>query len=169
MNKLKAISIFVLFALVASIPGAMAYDADTPYTVTMNFIVPSDTTFSVDLALSETTIDFNPATKNSTEVEPDSQDDAGTVPIAVVTNDGNVNLNFTINLTATKPSWVDVKYSDANTYAGATSFDDSPLGDANWNDIIPTGTIDIYLWADFTNAAGGTTQRTFQINTVESV
>ena len=169
MNKLKAISILVLFALVASIPGAMADDADTPYTVTMNFIIPSDTTFSVDLALSETTIDFNPATKDSTEVEPDSQDDAGTVPIAVVTNDGNVNLNFSINLTAAKPSWVQVYASDTNTFASAVAFDTTPLEDAGWNTVIPTSSVNVYLWANFTSAAGGTTQRTFQINTVESV
>jgi len=169
MNKLKAISIFVLFALVASIPGAMAADADTPYTVTMNFIVPSDTTFSVELAGVETTIDFNPATKDSTEVEPDSQDDGGSTPIAVVTNDGNVNLNFSVNLTAERPTWVQIYASDTNTFASAVEFNTTALNDAGWNTVTPTSTIDIYLWANFTSAVGGTTARTFQINTEASV
>lgn len=168
MNILKGLSILVLFALMASIPSAMAADADSPYTVTMSFIVPSDTSFSVVLAGAETTIDFNPGTKDSKEVEPDSQDDGGSTPIAVVTNDGNLDLNFSVNLTAERPTWVQIYVSDTNTFASATEFNATATYDAGWNDTAPAGTIDIYLWGNFTDATGGTTDRTFQINTEES-
>lgn len=168
MNKLTKAVLMVLMIFVVSAPGATAYDADTPYTVTMNFIVPSDTTFSVELAGAESTIDFNPATKDTKEVEPDSQDDGGSTPIAVITNDGNLDMNFSINLTAAKPSWVDVYASEGNTFASAEAFDTVELPLAAWNDTAPAGTADIYLWANFTAAEGGTTERTFQINGVDS-
>lgn len=171
MNKYKtklSKSIVLLMVLAMLVPGAMAADADTPYTVTMNFIIPSDTAFSVALAGAESTIDFNPANKDSKEVEPDSQDDGGSTPIAVITNDGNVDLNFSINLTAAKPSWVTVHGSDTNTFASATEFNTAELPDSGWNDTAPAGSVDVYLWANFTAAVGGTTPRTFQINGAES-
>jgi hypothetical protein len=163
-----SISMVLLVVLAMFTPGALAADADDPYTVTMNFIIPSDTAFSVALAGAEITIDFNPATKDTKEVEPDSQDDANSTAIAVITNDGNVNLNFSINLTAAKPSWVTVHGSDTNTFASSTAFDTDELTDSGWNDTAPAGTTDVYLWANFTDAVGGTTERTFQVNGAES-
>lgn len=164
----KALILLVLLALVASIPTATAYDADAPYTVTMNFIIPADTTFTVSLAGSETTIDFNPATKDSTDVEPDSQVASASTPIAEITNAGNVPLNFSINLTAAKPSWVVVSADDTNSSAAATSFDTTAFADAGWQDVAASATVNVYMWADFTAAVGGTASRTFQINTAEA-
>lgn len=162
------LSIVLLVLVAIFTPGAMAADADNPYTVTMNFIIPSDTAFSVALAGAESTIDFNPATKNSKDVEPDSQDATNSTPIAVITNDGNVNLNFSVNLTASKPSWGEVFADDTNLSASATTFDTTALTDSGWNNTAPAGTTNVYLWANFTSAIGGTTARTFQINGAEA-
>jgi len=168
-KKLLLLPILMVLITMSVMPAG-ALDADTPYTVTMNLIIPSDSTFTVALAGSETTIDFNPTTKDSTEVEPDSQVASGdTTPIAVITNAGNVNLNFSVNLTAAKPSWVVLKAHSDGTYASATTYDTTAIELTAWKDITPTSTADVYLWADFTSALGGTTQRTFQVNTVISV
>ncbi len=167
--NLKHLVIPLLMVLMIMVSPAIAYDADTPYTVTMNLIIPSDTSFTVALAGAETTIDFNPATKDTTEVEPDSQVASGnTTPIAVITNSGNLNQSFSINLTAAKPSWVVLKGSSNGTYADSVSYDTALLELAAWNTTVPAGTKDIYLWADFTDALSGTTERTFQINSAAS-
>lgn len=158
----------MLLLLAVTIPTASAYDASTPYTVTMNFIIPSDTAFSVSLAGAESTIDFNPANKDSKDVEPDSQVASASTPIAVITNDGNVAQNFSINLTLSKPSWVVVRADDTNVAATATAFDTTPLEDSGWQDVSPAASVDIYMWANFTTAVGGTTARTFQVNTAEA-
>ncbi len=164
---LAVLSMLLVSGIVLSAP-AMAYDSGTPYTVTMQFVVASDTSFTVALAGSETTIHFNPATRNSTGVEPGSQVAASSTAMAVITNTGNVNQNYSINLTAAKPSWVVLKASSANSYAGASTFETTALSLAGWDNIATSGTAPVYLWADFTNAVGGTTSKTFQINTVQS-
>lgn len=164
---LAVFSMLLVSGIVLSAP-AMAYDSGTPYTVTMQFVVASDTSFTVALAGSETTIHFNPATKSSTQVEPGSQNAAGTTAMAVITNTGNVNQNYSINLTTAKPSWVVLKASSANSYGGASTFDTAALRLSGWNNTAPAGTASVYLWADFTDATAGTTTKTFQINTALS-
>jgi len=141
MRKLTVM--FVLLVLISAIPTATAYDASNPYTVTMNFIIPSDSAFSVSLAGAETAIDFNPASKDSKDVEPDSQVASSSTPIAVVTNDGNVNQNFSINLTAAKPSWVELRADDTNVASAASTFDTTALDDAGWQNIAPAASTNI--------------------------
>lgn len=160
--------IFAALAVLLISGTAMGYDANTPFTVTMNFIVPSDTTFTATLAGTETTIDFNPATANSIGVQPDSQDNSTSVPIVNITNAGNVNANYSVNLTAAKPSWVTLKANSGTDYATATAFDTTAVELAGWQNIVPSTVAPVYLWADFTSAVGGTTVRTFQINAKQS-
>lgn len=161
----NAIVLMVMLVIgIFGIVGVSAYDADTPYTVTMNFIVGEDTTFTVELAGAETTIDFNPATKDSKEVEPDSQADG--TPIVNITNAGNTNLDFTHKVNDTLPTGISVCYD--GSYA------------ANWAQILGTGytSIDtsvaagsstgLYMWANFTDVAAGTQNREYQINSTAS-
>lgn len=163
-SKTKLILTVLISLLISS--TAVGYDTDTPYTVTLNFIVPSDSTFTVTLAGSETTIDFNPIGINSKCVEPDSQVNASSTPMVNISNDGNVNVNYGINLTAGAPSWVILK---ASSTAGATKCNDGTLFNSsvvwgNWNTTVPGTYANIYMFANFTSATGGTTPRTFQIN-----
>ena len=104
-------------SLFLTLPFALGYDASSPYTVTLNWIVPYDTTFTVALAGAETTIDFNPANKSSLEVEADSQSDG--TPIITVTNAGNVNANYSALITADKPTWVTLKGYNSYVYGSA--------------------------------------------------
>jgi len=145
-----------------------AYDADTPYTVTMQWIVPSDTSFTVSLAGAETTIDFddNVVDKDSKYVQPDSQDNSTSTPIAEITNTGNQNLDFSCNLTATKPSWAVLMVNNATDLATATTFDTTAV--TIQDNVAAAATVDMYLWTNLTNADAGTTSRTFQINSVAS-
>ena len=159
---------FLLVSVLMLATVAVAFNADTPYTVTMNWIIPSDTTFTVALAGSETTIDFNDnvVTKDSKEVEPDSQNASLSTPIAVITNAGNQNLNFSANLTAAKPSFAVLMLSNASDVGASTVFDTTEV--TIENSVIQAGTADLYIWTNLTDATSGTTVRTFQINSLSS-
>lgn len=146
--------------------GVFALDANNPYTVTLQWIVPSDTTFTVELAGSESTIDFNPSGKTENYIEPDGQDASGSTPIATITNAGNVNMNFTNNLTASKPAWATLMVSNTNDETASTSFDTTAvLIEA---DVVAAGTSDVYLWSNISDGDAGTTQRTYQINALDN-
>ena len=164
MNKRQIL--LVALALMLNMAVAIAYDSGTPYTVTMNFIVPSDTTFTVALAGVEVTIDFNPADKDSAQVEPDSQ--TNVTAMVTVTNQGNVGMDYNCDLTVTKPTWVTLKGNNAYNYGTATIFDNGNAYTFALNVTSFGGTADLWLWADFVNASGGTTQRQFRVNGVEA-
>jgi len=163
--KNKILALLMGFLCIASVSGVYAYDADNPYTVTMNFIVGDDTSFTVELAGAESTIDFNPTTANSKEVEPDSQDDGGSTPILTITNTGNVNLDFTHELNVTT-AFVNVSYDTDNTVDwtkilnSTTSTVDTAIASA--------ATVDVYMWANFTSADSGTTPVLYQVNSTQS-
>ncbi len=166
-NKIMKIGLTTLAVLMLSIPG-IAYDANTPYTVTLNYIVPSDTSFTVSLAGAETTVDFNPATKDSTMVEPDSQNAAGLVPMAKITNTGNLNQNFSVNLTTAQVAWAVVKVSNFSDYATPITLSDTAQNPTGWTVIATSNEVRGYMHANFTNAPQGTTAKTLQINSQAS-
>jgi hypothetical protein len=141
--------------------GVLAYDATTPYTVTMKWIIPTDTSFLVVLAGAETTIDFNPATKDSTNVEPDSQSAIGSVPIINLYNSGNVNVTFKNN--ATLPSWAKLMVNNASSTTDYKEFNNTEFGTIQEN-VPPSTNVSIYLWTNVTSAAAGTTTRSYSIN-----
>lgn len=167
MKKLNSVLLTVMMlGMVLGMSGVMAADADTPYTVSMNFIVGDDTSFSVVLAGAETTVDFNPTTKDDKEVEPDSQDAGGSTPILVITNDGNTNLDFAHLLNTTAPEGTNISYATTN----AVDWSQELLTAATTIDtgVAAAGTVDVYLWANFTDAASGTTEVLYQINSTAS-
>lgn len=151
---------------------ALGFDASTPYTVQLNLIVPSDTTFTVTLASPSTTIDFSPATLNSKCVEPTNQVNATNIAMVNITNSGNVGTGYSINLTTGAPSWVVIKAATssaaANCNTGGTAFNTTGLYLSGWNNTQPNGIASVYLFANFTSATGGTTARTFQVNANQS-
>ena len=143
---------------------ASAYDAATPATYTINYIIPSDTSFTVTLVGGETSMDFNPATKDTANVEPDGQNAGTSTPWAVITNTGNLNQSFGVNTTAAQPSWVVVTLSNANTYANPITLSNVVQIPTGWTNIVALGTASIYAKATFTAAVSGTTARTLRIN-----
>lgn len=167
MKKLNSVLLTVMMlGMVFGMSGVMAYDASTPYTVTMNFIVGSDTSFTVALAGVETTIDFNPASSNSKEVEPDSQDAGGSTPILVITNAGNVAQDFSHDVNQTLPTGTNVSYSTTNTVDWTKEI--LPTGTTIDTSVAAAGTVDVYMWANFTNADAGTTEVIYRINSTAS-
>ena len=164
--KGKILTILTGLMLMFGIAGVYAYNSDTPYTVTINYIVGEDTSFTVSLASPETTIDFNPTTLSSKEVEPDSQNASTSTPMATITNTGNVNLDFTRGLNTTNPAWVVLSMNVANTVDWTQTITDSfTSGDTS---IASASTSEWYFWANFTAADSGTTARLLQINSSAS-
>lgn len=141
-----------------------AYDTATPYTVTMKWIVPSDTSFTIALCGSETSIDFdgNLTDNSASRVEPDCQSEGASTPIMTITNAGNQDLDFTCNLTASKPAFAVLKVNNASTYSSAVAFDTTAT--IIEGKVAPAGESEVYLWTDLTSATAGTTQRTYQVN-----
>ncbi len=166
-ETIRMVSVAIALMLFTVMPS-IAYNADTPYTVTLNYIVPSDTSFTVSLAGAETTVDFNPATKNSTMVEPDSQNAAGLVPMAKITNTGNLNQNFSVNLTTAQVAWAVVKVSNFSDYATPITLSDTAQNPTGWTVIATSNEVWGYMYANFTNAPQGTTAKTLQINSQAS-
>jgi len=164
--KNKILTLMLGLLLIGGISGVYAYDASTPYTASMKFIVGSDTSFTVQLAGAETTIDFNPVTANSKNVQPDSQNASTTTPIAVITNTGNINLNFTQKVNATMPTFVNVSYNTAAT-VDWTKLITSAYSTISTS-ISPASSSNLYMWANFTDATLGTAERTYQINSTAS-
>lgn len=163
MRKLYLSLILMSLALTSF---AFAYDSTTPYDVTMKWIIPSDTTFTVDLCGAETTIDFNDnvVDKDSKLVEPDCQNANLGTAIATITNTGNVNLNFTTELTTAKPDWAILLIGSTNVSGTASEVSNSAVFLAG--DIATSGTASVFAWTNLTNAVAGTTERTFRISSL---
>jgi len=166
-NKILVAGLIVAMVLGAVGSAAAVYDASTPWTGTVKWIVPSDTAFSITFAGGESTIDFdnNLTSQTQSGVQPDSQNNATSTPIITITNDGNLNLNFTCNLTATKPDWAVIKQNNETSYTGATTFDTTAVV---VNASVPASqSTSMYIWTDVTSAPAGTTERTLQINSAQ--
>ena len=153
--------------IMLSIPIAMALDADTPYTVTMIWAVPTDTTFSVVICSTATNIVFNASSITETGIEPDCQVASSSIAILNITNDGNTNINMTGFLTTAAPAFVtDLNVSTKNDWSDAQSFNNSPVvlnGTLAAGDSVP-----LYMKSSILNADVGDTDRLFQINTTVS-
>lgn len=162
MKNFKLTALFFL-TVAFSVSLVAAYDAGVPYTITMKWIIPSDTTFSVAPCGAETSIDFDDNAVNSTDagVEPDCQDASVPTPMFVITNDGNLNLNFSCCLSATKPAWSTLYVSNDSNYAAATTFDTANVTIAD--NVASAATADVFIWTDYASATAGTTERTWQL------
>jgi hypothetical protein len=162
------VGLLVVLALGAMAGAASAYDANTPWTGDIKWVVPSDTSFTVTFAGGEDSVDFDNSLSSCTQsgVQPDSQDNTTSTPIITITNAGNKDLNFTCNLTSTIPSWAVLKVSNTTSYADATDFDTTAV---LINATVSSGqSTPMYIWTDVTGADEGTTIKTLQINTEAS-
>jgi len=136
------------------------YDSSNPFSTIVLWSIPSDTTFTVTLAGGETEVVFTATSTTQNLIEPNSQDASSNQPIITITNDGNVNLNFTINLTSAKPSWAVIKVSNQSDHTTATEFDTERV--VINSSVPPSGSTPMYLWTNITSATSDET-RTFKI------
>ena len=162
IGKATRITVWMVIAIVIGLGLASAYDADNPWTGTVQWTIPSDTSFTVTFAGSQTQVNFNAAGQNDTLIEPDGQDASSNTPIITIENTGNLNLNFTCNLTSAKPSWATIKVSNQSDHTTATEFDTTAV--VINASVPPGGSTPMYLWSNVTEAPSGTTTRTLQIN-----
>lgn len=162
-TKLWAMGFIV--ASILSVMMVSAYDATTPYSVTLKWVVPSSTTFTVTLAGAESSIDFDDGLTSATIAlaQPDSQDNATSTPIIVITNTGNVALNLTNELNSTTPTWATLYVSNTTSPGDGAEFNSTALVEIS-NELAPAGTENIYIWTTITSGAVGTTEMKYYIN-----
>ncbi len=163
INKIMILSLIVSVLIVNTIP-VLGYDANNPASYMVQYIIPSDTSFVVSPCGAETTIDFNPTTINSKMVEPDCQSRATNKPWANITNSGNLNANYSTNLTTLNPSWIELYIGSNPSMTDQVTVTTSVLSPTGWNSVVPGNVVELYVLANFTGAQGGTTTRTIQIN-----
>lgn len=160
---MKKFYLFFGILLVLTMTTVLAYDASTPYTVTMQWIVPTETTFSVNLCGSETTIDFddNVVNGSSKQVQPDCQNTTSSTPMLTITNDGNLAQNFSCNLTTAIQGWAELFVGNSTSIGTASSINVTKVDIVK--NVAASANSTIYFWTNLTNADSGTTQRVFEI------
>lgn len=158
------VGLLVSAVLASGIGVAVASDASNPYSNFVDWVIASDTSFTVSVGGGATKVVFSPASKTETNVEPTGQS-SGT-PIFTVTNTGNTDLNFSCNLTVAKPAWAIIKVNDEYVNNTADEFDTT--AQVFNTTVISGGASPMYLWTNVTNAVAGTANRTIHINSVAS-
>lgn len=155
------VSLIVAAIVVSGVGTAIAYDASNPWTGTVLWSIPSDTSFTITFAGAQTQVNFSASSANATNLEPTGQDAANNTPIIYVENTGNTALNFTTNLTAAKPTWATIKVSNETDNTTATEFDTAKVV---VNASAPVGAnTTMYLWTNISSGTSGDTTRTLGI------
>ena len=162
IGKITAIVISAIVVVSGIVSTAIAYDANNPWTGTVLWSIPSDTSFTVTFAGSQTQVNFTASSATQSLIEPDGQDAANNTPIITIENTGNTNLLFFCNLTASKPSWATIKVSNQSDHTTATEFNTTEVAIVS-DYISPGQSTPMYLWSNITNATPGDTTRTLRI------
>ena len=158
------VGLLVAAVLFLGMGTAIAYDASTPYSNFVDWVISNDTTFTVSVAAGQTKVVFSPASKTETYVNATGQSSG--VPIFTVTNAGNCNLDLKCNLTATKPAWAVIMVNDEFVNTGSDEFDTTLVA---FNTTVGIGEVSpMYLWTNVTDATPGTQNRTLQIHSAVS-
>jgi len=162
--NLVMLSVVIASVLTATIMPVLGYDQNNPATYTINYIIPSDTTFVITLTGAGQTMDFNPQNGNNKSVEPVYQNASINQPWATITNNGNVNLNFSTNLTAPNPTWVTLSIASDPAMTDKVTVTDIETAPSGWNNVPKGSSVNLYSMADFTGAPQGTESATIKIN-----
>lgn len=149
--------------LVATTMPVFSFDHNNPASYTVQYVIPSDTTFSVLLCGSETQMNFNPTNGSSKSVEPACQSKATNKPWANITNAGNLNVNFSTNLTVTNPSWVVLNIGSNSSMSDQVVVTNIAVSPSGWSNVAPEGSVQLFSVANFTNAPQGTTSVAIKI------
>lgn len=146
---------------------AMALDASTPYTIPIHWYVPEVTTFSVTTPGSVGQISFNYTTNTDGGMEPEGQDAAAGTPMLNISNDGNVQMDVSINLTTgggAKPAFVNsLIVSNTSDNTSASDFG-LGIGTLVETDIEAGETTAAYLWSSIVDGTAGTSSSEVQIS-----
>ena len=134
--------------------NCLAYDdnsagdwASANWTVNISTAVATSTTFSVTLPAETTQPIFSPPNATAKNFPPSNQ--TTSVCFFNISNQGNVDLNFSMAINLTLPSTMTFFVDDDNTPTGALTITKTSIVIAN--NLIPTGTIGIWLWTNFSN------------------
>ena len=161
MIRKELITVLIVAIIMGGLGNVIAYDADNPWTGTVLWSIPGDTSFTVTFAGTETQVNFTASSATENLIEPSGQDASSNTPIITIENTGNTNLNFSCNLTSAKPSWATIKVSNQSDHTTATEFDTTLV---LINESVPAGqSTPMYLWSNITNADAGDTTRTLMI------
>jgi len=155
----------VMAAIIAlSMPMAFAYDADNPYTVTLQYIIPIDSSFSVETRSLTAEIKFEFTAKTESNLEPTGQDDGNSLEILNVTNDGNTAIDLYHNTTIPTlgAGTVALCVDTDNTVDGCTNLTDSMV--QLTDELAIDGHVDVYMWANAEDASSGIHTGKYQIN-----
>lgn len=142
--------------------AAAAHDADTPWSGTVKWTIPSDTSFTVSLAAGATTIDFNTTSTTQVRIEPAGQDNSSAIPIINITNTGNQALDFNMSVPEGCPSWAVLRIGNSTAFGSSTVVNKTGhiVGTA-----VAAGTNQsVYMWTNVTSATSGVTSKTAYIN-----
>ena len=160
MNEkiLTYLTIFALLVPMAATAVTVGPDPN-PKGFTVNFVVstPTSTSFTVQTNTAQLNFSANPNTAN---VQPQ-----GGNPWGNITNNGNVNLNFTVMLDSL-PTNITLRMGSSNTdlmTVGTTAA--SPTG---WKNVPSTGSNKVNIVANATYGTATGTSKTITINGVQS-
>ena len=150
-TNLGMLSMMITSVLIATTIPVFGYNQNQPATYTVNYIVPSDTTFNIVVSLAQTSMNFNATNGNSKLVGPIGQNISTNTAWANITNGGNVNLNFSTNLTVTIPTVTQFMASNS-AMSDQVTMSNAPLSPNGWLNVPPSSTVQMYSLANFTNA-----------------
>ena len=163
MNTKIIVAMLIGIIAIGGISNVAATDADTPWSGTVKWTIPSDTSFSVHFSGVVSSIDFNATGQNDTMIEPVGQNDTASEPVIMINNTGNQNLDFNFSIPSGIPSWVTMlNMSNSNTHYGSSEVNTTGI-DIETSVAQGTST-QLYLWSNVTEAPQGVTEKTAYIN-----
>ena len=163
MNTKLIVSLLIGIIAIGGVGNIVsASDADTPWSGTVKWTIPSDTSFTVTLAGGADTIDFNASGTTDVRVEPAGQDNSTSTAIIVITNTGNQALNFNMSVPEGCPSWAVLRIGNTTTFGDSTVV--NKTGHIVGTAIAAAGTQDVYMWTNVTSAPIGMVSKTAYIN-----
>jgi len=153
--KLKHILIIAILSAIVAMPFLQT-KADTQ-TVTLKYVIPQVTTFSVSFPTGYTDIEFHPSGATFTN-EPAAGQSASTSAMTI-TNTGNVAIKINASLTADLPTGVtEFRLNDTNDYNGGWYWTDA--NETNVQTIIDSlamgASQDFWAWSTGSNVPAGT-------------
>lgn len=163
MNTKIVVALLIGVIAIGGIPNVVAYDADTPWSGTVKWTIPSDTSFTVHFSGVVASIDFNMTGQNATMQEPVGQDDGANEPVLMINNTGNQNLNFNFSIPSGIPNWVTMlNMSNSQTHASSSAV--NKTGVDIETSVAQGSSTQLFLWTNVTEAPQGTTEKTAYIN-----
>jgi len=153
--KVRPILIAVLMSIIAVTPflTAQAYTES----VTLKYIIPQVTTFSVQFPTGLGLIQFEPSGATFSNLPASSQD--ATTSAMNITNTGNVDIKIDASLTADLPTGVtEFRINTANDYNGGWWWTDANETSAQTiiNSLAMGDSVDFWAWSTGANVPAGT-------------